>query len=182
MRWSVEPGNWSEGRIRSLSIESLRLKGFKSFGAPCEFTFHEGFTAIVGPNGSGKSNILDALRWILGEGGNGALRIVRQSDLLFQGTASVPKAKEAEVVLALSSGAGGADRAVLRRTWSADDGSTLLLDGKRILLQDLDGVKQRFSMEGEGFAFIGQGEVSAAIHQRPRERRRQLDLLFGVER
>ena len=165
-----------------MSIESLRLKGFKSFGAPCEFTFHEGFTAIVGPNGSGKSNILDALRWILGEGGNGALRIVRQSDLLFQGTASVPKAKEAEVVLALSSGAGGADRAVLRRTWSADDGSTLLLDGKRILLQDLDGVKQRFSMEGEGFAFIGQGEVSAAIHQRPRERRRQLDLLFGVER
>ena len=57
-----------------MSIESLRLKGFKSFGAPCELIFSKGLTAIVGPNGSGKSNILDALRWILGEGGNSTLR------------------------------------------------------------------------------------------------------------
>ena len=73
-----------------MSIEHLHLKGFKSFGSCCEFSFPAGFTVIVGPNGSGKSNILDGLRWILGEGSPSALRIVRQSDLLFQGSATVP--------------------------------------------------------------------------------------------
>ena len=72
-----------------MSIEHLHLKGFKSFGSCCEFSFPAGFTAIVGPNGSGKSNILDGLRWILGEGSPSALRILRQSDLLFQGSATV---------------------------------------------------------------------------------------------
>ncbi|MBR1671683.1 MAG: chromosome segregation protein SMC [Fretibacterium sp.] len=162
-----------------MSIESLRLKGFKSFGSPCEFAFNKGFTAIVGPNGSGKSNILDALRWILDEGSNLSLRIGRQSDLLFEGTASVPPAKEAEVGLTLSLPGSGA---VLKRSYSAEDGGVLLLDGNRIRLEDLNGVKSRFSLEGTGFAFIGQGEVRAAIQQRPRERRRQLDLLFGIER
>ena len=161
-----------------MSIESLHLKGFKSFGSPCSFTFNGGFTAIVGPNGSGKSNILDALRWILGEGSGTALRILRQSDLLFSGSISVPPAKGAEVRLVVTK---GEDRAVLCRQY-AEGGGTLLLDEERILLQDLDAVKERFSLSGEGFAFIGQGEVSAAIHQRPRERRRQLDLLFGVDR
>jgi chromosome segregation protein len=78
-----------------LSIEYLRLKGFKSFGTSCEFSFSEGLTAIVGPNGSGKSNILDALRWVLGEGAPGTLRILRQSDLIFQGSASLESAKVA---------------------------------------------------------------------------------------
>ncbi|MBQ9564672.1 MAG: chromosome segregation protein SMC [Synergistaceae bacterium] len=165
-----------------MSIESLRLKGFKSFGNPCDFTFTKGFTAIVGPNGSGKSNILDALRWILGEGSNSALRILRQSDLLFQGSISTPPAKEAEVTLTLTSGPGMDQRSILKRLYSAEDGGSLQLDGDRILVQDLNNVKSRFSLEGAGFAFIGQGEVSAAIHQRPRERRAQLDLLFGIDR
>jgi chromosome segregation protein len=84
-----------------LSIEFLRLKGFKSFGAVREFSFSSGLTAIVGPNGNdnGKSNILDALRWVLGEGGAGVLRIARQKDLLFQGSAYMEFAQEVEVVL-----------------------------------------------------------------------------------
>ena len=162
-----------------MSIASLRLKGFKSFGTQCDFTFSDKFTAIVGPNGSGKSNILDALKWILGEASASGLRITRQSDLLFQGSSSSPQADEAEVTLRLLT---ENDRASLRRVYSRDGGSSLYLDGKRVLLQDLDGVKNRFSLEGEGFALIGQGEISQTIHQRPRERRRQLDALFGIER
>lgn len=161
-----------------MSIESLRLKGFKSFGAPCELIFSKGLTAIVGPNGSGKSNILDALRWILGEGGNSTLRVPRQTELLFKGSASVREAKEAEVSLTLAI---PGDGAVLKRMYSAEGGA-LLIDGKRVTGQELDSVKSRFSMDGQGCAFIGQGEVSAAIKQSPRERRRQLDLLFGIDR
>lgn len=162
-----------------MPVTSLTLKGFKSFGEKCSFTFSPGFTAIVGPNGSGKSNILDALKWILGEGSASGLRISRQSDLLFQGGSSSPPADSAEVIMRVKS---GGDSASVRRVYSRDGGSLLWLDGKRILLQDLDGIKRRFGLEGEGFALIGQGEISQAIHQRPKDRRRQLDALFGIER
>jgi chromosome segregation protein len=162
-----------------LSIESLRLKGFKSFGTSCEFSFSEGLTAIVGPNGSGKSNILDALRWVLGEGSPSALRIVRQSDLTFQGSATVDPSKEAEVVLKLRQ---KDDAATLRRQYTTEGGSVLQVDATRIKMQDLNDFKARFTLEGDSFAFIGQGEVSDAIHQRPMERRRHLELLFGIDR
>lgn len=161
-----------------MSIDSLNIKGFKSFGNECNFHFNSGFTAIVGPNGSGKSNILDALRWILGEGGNAALRITRQSDLLFQGSRSVPPALEAEVSINIASNT----KNILKRVYSSENGGNLYFNNKKILLQDLDALKPDLGLEGEGFAFIGQGEVSAAIHQRPKERRKQLDLLFGIER
>ena len=65
-------------------ISRLQLKGFKSFGGSHDLILSSGFTAIVGPNGSGKSNILDALRWSLGDSNAGRLRISRQSDLLFR--------------------------------------------------------------------------------------------------
>ncbi|MDR2180840.1 MAG: chromosome segregation protein SMC [Synergistaceae bacterium] len=167
-----------------MSIEYLRLKGFKSFGTSCEFLFSEGLTAIVGPNGSGKSNILDALRWVLGEGAPGTLRIVRQSDLIFQGSASMEPAKEAEVILKLKQKAGDAPplSSTLRRQYTVESGSVLQADGAKIRLQDLTDFKSRFMLEGDSFAFIGQGEVSEAIHQRPMERRRHLELLFGIDR
>ena len=172
-----------------MAIESLSLKGFKSFGNLCEFKLGLGFTAIVGPNGSGKSNILDALRWILGEGTSSLLRITKQSDLLFAGSKSVSPANQAEVILSLSV---NDVKNILKRVYSRPEAgsaaareagaSTLYFNNKKILLQDLDGLKPSLNLEGAGFAFIGQGEVSAAIHQRPKERRRQLDLLFGIER
>ena len=162
-----------------MSIEYLRLKGFKSFGTSCEFAFSDGLTAIVGPNGSGKSNILDALRWVLGEGSPGALRIVRQSDLIFQGSATVDPAKEAEVVLKLKQ---KEDASTLRRQYTVENGSLLQVDGTKIRLQDLADFKARFLLEGDSFAFIGQGEVSETIHQRPMQRRHHLELLFGIDR
>jgi chromosome segregation protein len=175
-----------------LSIESLRLKGFKSFGTSCEFSFSDGLTAIVGPNGSGKSNILDALRWVLGEGSPGTLRIARQSDLIFQGSASMNPAKEADVALKVAlklkqsatstSSFSSPLTSILRRQYTAENGSLLQVDGTKIKLQDLTDFKARFMLEGDSFAFIGQGEVSEAIHQRPMERRRHLELLFGIDR
>ncbi len=162
-----------------MAVTSLKLKGFKSFGRQCDFEFSGKFTAIVGPNGSGKSNILDALKWILGEASASGLRITKQSDLLFQGSATASPADNAEVVLKLEN---NDSKGTLRRVYAQDTGALLFWDNKKILLQELDKIKSLFNLEGEGFALIGQGEISDTIHQRPKERRRQFDALFGIER
>ncbi|GHV33006.1 chromosome partition protein Smc [Synergistales bacterium] len=168
-----------------MSIESLRLKGFKSFGTACDFAFSEGFTAIVGPNGSGKSNILDALRWVLDDGSPRALRIERQSGLIFQGSATVNPASMAEVVLKLKQKDAEKPEplvSALRRQYTAEDGSVLRVDDVKIRFQDLVDFKARFMLEGDSFAFIGQGDITKAIEQGPMERRRHLELLFGIDR
>lgn len=159
-------------------IGRILLKGFKSFGGNHELLLPPGMTAIVGPNGSGKSNILDALRWALGETNPGRLRILRQNDLLFQGSASLPPSSSSEVMIQLRSGSGMCS---IRRKWMRDEGSHLLVDGARVRLQDLQDVKREWKLEGDRFAFIGQGEIAEVIQQRPAQRRVHLETLFGID-
>ncbi len=160
-----------------MHIERLTLKNFKSFGGTHELPFAPLFTAIVGPNGSGKSNILDGLRWVLGEGSANRLRITRQSDLIFQGSAGLSEASETDVELNL---ADGATRGQLRRHLDAG-GSALFVNGVRTRIQDLVQFKQLWHLEGDESAFIGQGEVGAAVLQKPFQRRLQLEELFGID-
>ena len=163
-------------------IERLHLKGFKSFGNSQELLFSPGLTAIVGPNGSGKSNLLDALRWILGDGGLQRLRITRQGDLLFSGSAAVAPASRAEVSLLIKEkGSSDSRRLLLKKTFSPETGAVATVDGARIRLSDLDEVKRQWKLEGDQFAFISQGEVAEAIRQRPSQRRSHLELLFGID-
>lgn len=159
-------------------IAQLNLKGFKSFGQTHSLPFSTGLTAIVGPNGSGKSNLLDGLRWALGEGNAGRLRINRQQDLIFQGSASILPSVEAEVVLKLQE---GNRQTTLRRKFASDSGGHLFVDGGRIRLQDLELLKRKWHLEGDRFAFIGQGEVTEVIQQRPMQRRTHLEALFGID-
>ncbi len=158
-------------------IERLTLKNFKSFGGTHELPFAPGFTAIVGPNGSGKSNILDGLRWALGESGAARLRITRQSDLIFQGSAGLSEATETEVTLDLDD---GGSRAALKRRLDASGGA-VYVNGSRTRVQDLARFKQQWRLEGDKSAFIGQGEVGAAVLQKPFQRRLQLEELFGID-
>ncbi len=160
-------------------ISRLQLKGFKSFGGSHDLVLSSGFTAIVGPNGSGKSNILDGLRWSLGDSNAGRLRITRQSDLLFQGSVGMPAAKEAEVLLQLRE---ETKSCVIKRRVTAPDGNTLLfVDNARKTLAELDETKRDWKLEGDRFAFIGQGEVAEVIQQRPLARRMRLESLFGID-
>lgn len=159
-------------------IGRIHLKGFKSFGGSHEITLSPNFTAVVGPNGSGKSNILDALRWALGDGNPGRLRIVRQQDLLFQGSISLPPAKASEVLIHLRD---GEKICGLKRSYSSDEGSIIAVDGRKIRLSDLDPVKRDWHLEGDRFAFISQGEVSDVIQQRPLQRRTHLECIFGID-
>lgn len=158
-------------------IERLKLNNFKSFGGSHELVFAPGYTAIVGPNGSGKSNILDGLRWSLGESSAGRLRISRQADLIFQGSAGMNEADEAEVSLHL---ADGDRRSVLKRRIDAS-GAAMFLDAVRSRMQDLPEFKVSWNLGGDRFAFIGQGEITDAISLRPFQRRLQLEELFGID-
>ena len=160
-------------------IGRLQLRGFKSFGGSHDLILPPGLTAIVGPNGSGKSNLLDALRWSLGDSSAARLRITRQSDLLFQGSASLGKAKEGEVVLQFRE---EESTCIVKRRVTAPDGATsLYIDGGKSTLADLEELKTRWKLDGDRFAFIGQGEVAEAIQERPAERRKRLEALFGTE-
>ena len=168
-------------------LERLSLKNFKSFGGSHELALAPGFTAVVGPNGSGKSNLLDALRWVLGDGNASRLRITRLGDLAFQGSASLSRSTEAEVSLRLREApdpeAKGRGRACVlgRRLAPEEGGSLFFLDGARVRLQDIDEAKRSWKLEGDRFAFIGQGEVAEVVQQRPRERRVHLEALFGID-
>ncbi len=160
-------------------ISRLRLKGFKSFGGSHEIELSPGYTAIVGPNGSGKSNILDAIRWVLGDPTPARLRIQRQSDLLFQGSISMSPSNEAETIIQLSD---ISKSVTIRRTYSTVNGTLFMVDGQKVRLQDLQEIKSGFRLEGEQFAFIGQGEVAEAIRHRPFQRRLHLESLFGIDK
>lgn len=160
-------------------IGRLQLKGFKSFGGSHDLILSSGFTAIVGPNGSGKSNLLDALRWALGDSGASRLRIARQSDLLFQGSISQSAAKEAEVTLQLRE---ELRTCSIRRRVTAPDGNTIaFVDNARKTLIELNEIKRDWKLEGDKFAFIGQGEVAEVIQERPLARRMRLETLFGID-
>ncbi len=164
--------------IRSMYIAQLQLKGFKSFGGGHDIVLSPGLTCIVGPNGSGKSNLLDAMRWVLAEGAPSDLRISRQTDLLFQGSASLPQCREAEVCVKLLS---GKDTCLIRRKIDREGAALLTVNGSRMRLQELDQVKREWGLEGVRFAFIGQGEISEIIQQRPLQRRMLLEGLFGID-
>ena len=161
-----------------MSIGRIHLKGFKSFGGSHEIALCENFTAVVGPNGCGKSNILDALRWVLGDGNPSRLRILKQGDLLFQGSISLPPATSSEVMIHLK---GEEKVSTLRRRFTNEEGGTLLFEGRRIRLVDLDEIKRQWRLEGDRFAFISQGEVSEVIQQKPLQRRMHLESLFGID-
>jgi chromosome segregation protein len=159
-------------------IAQLLLKGFKSFGGDHDLSLSPGLTCIVGPNGSGKSNLLDAMRWVLGEGAPSDLRISRQTDLLFQGSASLPPCKETEVAVRLLA---GKEACQIRRKVDKEGTGLLTVDGNRIRLQDLDQIKRTWGLEGIRFAFMGQGEIAEIIQQKPLQRRMLLEGLFGID-
>ena len=159
-------------------IARLQLKDFKSFGGSHELPFSPGMTAIVGPNGSGKSNILDSLRWVLGDSHSSKLRVTKQEGLIFHGSASRSKGTDASVSIQLRE---NTRVTLIRRRVAAESGTVVTVDGNRVTLIELDKTKREWQLGGDKFAFIGQGEVAEVIQQRPPARRQLLESLFGID-
>lgn len=164
---------------------ALRLHGFKSFAEPTIVEFGEGISAVVGPNGAGKSNLVDALRWALGEQGR-SLRIRKAEDVIFAGSERRAALGMADVTIVLDN----ADRllpvdyAVVelgRRLYRSGE-NDYLLNRTRIRLRDLVDLLDAAHLADNAFLFIGQGLVDQALALRPEERRPLFEEVAGVRR
>lgn len=167
-----------------IRLESVELKGFKSFAERTKIKFNNQITAVVGPNGSGKSNIADAIKWVLGEQSVKSLRGKKMDDVIFQGSDQKKPMNMAEVNLSFDN----KDRAlssdydlvkISRRIYRNGD-NEYRLNGKRVRLKD---VKELFLDTGigkEGYSVIGQGRIDEILNSSNQERRNIFEEASGI--
>lgn len=165
-------------------LQSIELHGFKSFARPTKLVFGDRLTAIVGPNGAGKSNIVDALRWVLGEPSLRLLRARRVEDLIFAGTQRRARAGMAQVTVVFNNEDGWlpvdfAEVALTRRV-DREGRSELFLNGRRVRLREVKELLAQGGLAEGGYTFIGQGMVDQVLQLRPEERRRLLEEAAGI--
>src|SRR5437879_4894306 len=167
-------------------LKRLDLIGFKSFADKTSFTFGDGITAIVGPNGSGKSNIVDAVRWILGEQSAKSLRGGEMADVIFNGSASRRSFGMAEVTMTFDNSKralaiDAAEVQVSRRVYRTSEGE-YLINGQVCRLKD---IKDLFLGSGAGhnaYSIIEQGKVDVLLQASTRERRTIFEEAAGISR
>jgi chromosome segregation protein len=170
-----------------MHIERLSLAGFKSFVDPIELAIEPGLTGIVGPNGCGKSNLVEALRWVMGEGSARRLRGGEMDDVIFAGAASRPARNLAEVRLTLDNSARDAPFAfndaatieVVRRI-TRGVGSEYRINGRDARSRDVQLLFADAASGPHSGALVGQGRIGALIAAKPGERRLLLDEAAGT--
>jgi chromosome segregation protein len=161
-----------------LEFRRLRLAGFKSFVEPVDLLIEPGLTGVVGPNGCGKSNLLEALRWVMGEGSPKSMRSGGMDDVIFAGTSARPAREFATVTLYLAGSAG--EEIEVQRRIQRGAGSDYRLNGRDARAQD---VRLLFADSATGAhspAIVGQGRISAIIAAKPAERRQLLEEAAGI--
>ena len=167
-------------------LKRLELYGFKSFADRTRLEFAPGITAIVGPNGSGKSNLVDAVRWVLGEQSARQLRGSKMEDVIFAGTATRKGVGLAEVVLVLDNEDGAlpidySEVTVARRVDRAG-GSDYLLNGQRVRLRDVQELFYDTAIGREAYSVVGQGKIDEILSARDEDRRGLLEEAAGIVR
>lgn len=169
-----------------LRLTALHLLGFKSFADKIELRFGPGVTAIVGPNGSGKSNIVDAVRWVLGEQNSRSLRSARVTNLIFAGTERRKPLGMAQATLALDNSEQTApleysEINIVRRVYRSGD-SEFLINGTPCRLRDIQQLLLGTGLGRGGMAVVGQGEIDAILSAQPHDRRLLLEETAGTSR
>ena len=170
-----------------MQVDRLRLVGFKSFVDVTELAIEPGLTGIVGPNGCGKSNLVEALRWVMGETSAKRLRGGEMDDVIFAGSAGRPARNIAEVVLAIDNSARDAPFAfndreeieVVRRI-ERGGGSTYRLNGREVRARDVQLLFADAASGAHSGALVSQGRVGALIEAKPAERRLLLEEAAGT--
>ncbi|HEX3537559.1 MAG TPA: chromosome segregation protein SMC [Stellaceae bacterium] len=170
-----------------MHIERLRLVGFKSFVDATELVIEPGLTGIVGPNGCGKSNLVDALRWIMGEGSARRLRGGGMDDVIFAGSSGRPARNTAEVVLTIDNSARAApfafnDRETIEigRRIERGGGSAYRINGREVRARDVQLLFADAATGAHSEALVSQGRIGALISAKPIERRLLLDEAAGT--
>jgi chromosome segregation protein len=167
-----------------MHLESLELLGFKSFADKTTFNFHEGVTAIVGPNGCGKSNVLDAVRWALGEQSAKSLRGDEMADVIFNGAETRKPVGLAEVSLTFNDcaeelGTDWHDVRVTRRVYR-DGNSEYLLNKTPCRLRDIQNLFADTGIARAAYSMMEQGKIDMILSSRPEERRAVFEEAAGI--
>jgi chromosome segregation protein len=163
-----------------LRIRRLKLSGFKSFVEPAELRIEPGLTGVVGPNGCGKSNLLEAIRWAMGESSPKSLRGGGMDDVIFAGTATRPPRDFAEVSILLEgAGEDGGESEVTRRI-ERGAGSAYRIDGRDVRAKDVSLLFADAATGAHSPALVSQGKIGAVIAAKPVERRQLLEEAAGI--
>ncbi len=165
-------------------LKRLELNGFKSFAGKTTLDFTSGITAIVGPNGSGKSNVVDAIRWLLGEREAKNLRGVKVEDLIFAGTVKRPRVGQAQASLHFENKnklfpVEFAEVTVSRKV-ARDGTSQYFLNKSEILLRDLVDFFAKARLGSKGLIIIGQGQSDMFVEAAPQGRREMIEEILGL--
>ncbi|WP_299208172.1 chromosome segregation protein SMC [uncultured Tateyamaria sp.] len=170
-----------------MRFSKLRLTGFKSFVDPTDLIIADGLTGVVGPNGCGKSNLLEALRWVMGENRPTAMRGGGMEDVIFAGAATRPARNFAEVSLHIDNSerlapAGFNDQDVLEivRRITRDVGSAYKTNGKDVRARDVQMLFADASTGAHSPALVRQGQIAELINAKPKNRRRILEEAAGI--
>jgi chromosome segregation protein len=167
-----------------MHLQSLELLGFKSFADKTLLNFHEGVTAIVGPNGCGKSNVLDAVRWVLGEQSAKSLRGDEMADVIFNGSETRKPVGFAEVSLTFTDcseelGIDWHDVRVTRRVYR-DGNSEYLLNKTLCRLRDIQSLFADTGIARAAYSMMEQGKIDMILSSRPEDRRAVFEEAAGV--
>ncbi len=172
-----------------MRLNSIKLSGFKSFAEPTNFQLPGQLVGVVGPNGCGKSNIMDAVRWVLGESKASELRGESMQDVIFNGSGNRRPASRASVELVFSNEdarAGGqwnqfAEIAV-KRVLTREGGSSYFINNQPVRRRDVQDVFLGTGLGPRAYAIIGQGTISRIIESKPEELRLFLEEAAGVSK
>jgi len=170
-----------------MKFSRLRLLGFKSFVDPGEFVIERGLTGIVGPNGCGKSNLVEALRWVMGESSYKNMRASGMDDVIFSGSATRPARNTAEVTLFLDNADrtappafNDADELQVSRRIEREAGSVYRINGKEARAKDVQLLFADQSTGARSPSMVGQGRIGELIQAKPQARRALLEEAAGI--
>jgi chromosome segregation protein len=170
-----------------MKFTRLRLLGFKSFVEPTDFLIEPGLTGVVGPNGCGKSNLVEALRWVMGETSHKSLRAADMDDVIFSGTNNRPGRNNAEVAIQLDNSARKApaqfnehETLDISRRIERDVGSTYRINGREVRARDVHILFADASTGSRSPSMVHQGRIGEIIQAKPEQRRRVLEEAAGI--
>src|SRR5712671_7803204 len=170
-----------------MKLKRLRLIGFKSFVEPADFLIEPGLTGVVGPNGCGKSNLVEALRWVMGEASHKAMRAAGMDDVIFSGNNNRPGRNTAEVAMTIDNTSrtapaqfNGEDTLEVSRRIEREEGSTYRLNGREVRARDIQILFADASTGARSPALVHQGRIGEIIQAKPEQRRRVLEEAAGI--
>jgi chromosome segregation protein len=170
-----------------MKLTRLRLHGFKSFVEPTDFVIEPGLTGVVGPNGCGKSNLVEALRWAMGETSHKSLRAADMDAVIFAGSGNRPARNHAEVTMTIDNADRTAPAAVndshileISRRIEREAGSVYRINGRDVRARDVQILFADAATGARSPALVHQGKIGEIIQAKPEQRRRVLEDAAGV--